>query len=189
MSNIDFEKLQQYIDDLNSNVDEFNSITEKVVKEQSEDLDNLMSYLRVAVTQEGAITTDALERYYAELTNLLYFMSDRIGKLNVYKDMSRAMSKEAYNTAYLKYSMEKDERGKSVRTVNENTSLAEFETKSQSMIDTIYSNAYGILKTKVDAANEMVSTLKHILRRRVSEEYLNAQISQNNMGGWYSSED
>lgn len=171
------EKLQNYIDSLNANVTEFASITNQVVAEQSSDLDELMEAIRYSVTQEDAISTDAVERYYAELSNLVYFMSERIGRLNVYKDMSKAMTKEAYSNAYLTYSMEKDEKGKSIRTVNENSALAESESRYQSVMDTVYSNAYSILKMKVDQANEMISTLKHILRRRVSEEYLNAQVS------------
>ena len=174
---INQDKLQEYIDSLNSNVNEFTNITDKVVKEQSADLDELMGAIRFSVTQEDAISTDAIERYYAELTNLVYFISDRIGKLNVYKDMSKAMTKEAYNNAYLSYSMEKDERGKSLRTVNENSALADNESKIQSTIETIYAAAANILKMKFDQANEMISTLKNMLRRRVSEAYLNAQVS------------
>ena len=59
------------------------------------------------------------------------------------------------------------------------------EYKYQSIMDTVYANAYGILKTKYDMANEMISTLKNILKRRVSEMYINAQISGlkiNNLG-------
>ena len=93
------EKLQNYIDSLNANVTEFASITNQVVAEQSSDLDELMEAIRYSVTQEDAISTDAVERYYAELSNLVYFMSERIGRLNVYKDMSKAMTKEAYSNA------------------------------------------------------------------------------------------
>lgn len=174
---IDQDKLQEYISSLNTNVNELTDITDKVVKEQSADLDELMEAIRFSVTQEDAISTDAIERYYAELTNLVYFMSDRIGKLNVYKDMSKAMTKEAYNKAYLNYSMEKDEKGKSLRTVNENSALADSESKIQSTMETVYTSAANILKMKFDQANEMISTLKNMLRKRVSEAYLNAQVS------------
>ena len=174
---INQDKLQEYINTLNSNVNEFTDITDKVVKEQSTDLDELMEAIRFSVTQESAISTDAIERYYAELTNLTYFLADRIGKLNVYKDMSKAMTKEAYNNAYLSYSMEKDERGKSLRTVNENSALTDNESKIQSTMETVYAAAANILKMKFDQANEMISTLKNMLRRRVSEAYLNAQVS------------
>ena len=109
--NIEKDKLQEYIDDLNKNVVDVASTVDAVVKEQSRDLDDLMEAIKYSVTQEEIISTDAIERYYAELTNLNYFIADRIGRLNMYKDMSKAMTKEAYSKAYLSYSMEKDGKG------------------------------------------------------------------------------
>ena len=100
--NIEKDKLQEYIDDLNKNVVDVASTVDAVVKEQSRDLDDLMEAIKYSVTQEEIISTDAIERYYAELTNLNYFIADRIGRLNMYK---------AYSKAYLSYSMEKDGKG------------------------------------------------------------------------------
>lgn len=177
---INQKELQPYLDEVNENVNDFTTITNNVVHEQSADLDELMQDLKVALTQPEAISTDALERYYAELSNLIYFMAERIERLNVFKDMSKATAKEAYNKAYLKYSGEKDEKGKSLRTVNENSSLAERDSQYEATVNTIYANAYDSLSMKLDMAQEMVSTLKHILKRRTNEEYYNFQLS--NMG-------
>ena len=177
---INQKELQPYLDEVNENVNDFTSITINVVHEQSADLDELMQDLKFAVTQPDAISTDALERYYIELSNLIYFMAERIEKLNVFKEMSKATAKEAYNKAYLKYSSEKDEKGKSLRTVNENSSLADRDSQYEATVNTIYANAYDSLSMKLDMAQEMVSTLKHILKRTTNEEYYNFQLS--NMG-------
>ena len=171
-------ELKEYVDRLNAHVDEFTAMVNSVVSEQSKDLDSIMEAIKYSVTQEDAISTDAIERYYAELSNLMYFMADRISRLSGYKDMSKAMTREAYSNAYVNYSKEKDDKGKSIRTVKENESLAEMDSKYHSILDTVYANAYSALKIKFDQANEMVSTLKHMLRRRVSEEYLNARVSE-----------
>lgn len=188
--NIDQVKLQEYFDAVCNNVNQFTDITNKVVEENCQDLDALMSDLKIALTQEQAASTDTLERYYAELTNLLYFMADRLERLGVFKDLGGATAKEAYNKAYLAFASEKDERGKSIRTVNENSALAETETQYQSIVGTVYANAYGAVKLKVDLAQEMVSTLKNILRKRINENYLNAQLSgmRGGMGDLRSSE-
>lgn len=175
---VDIDKLQEYLDSIQLSVNDFHSITDSVISENSSDLDSLMEDLKLAVTQQEAVSTDTLERYYAELTNLLYFMASRIERLGVYKDISNAAAKEAYNKAYLQYCAEKDEKGKSVRTVNENTALAETASQYESVTNTIYASAYTAIKMKVDSAQEMVSTLKNILRKRMNEAYLNAQISE-----------
>ena len=162
---------------INENVNDFNKITEQVIKEQSADLDELMDAIHYAVTREEAASTDAIERYYAELTSLVYYMAERIEKLNVFKDISKASAKEAYNKAYIAYCAEKDEKGKSIRTVNENTALAESKSQYELVLQSIYGNAYDALKLKLDLALEMVSTLKHILKRRMNEEYSNSLLN------------
>lgn len=174
---IDVTKLEEYMNSLQASVSEFDAITEKIIQENSADLDSLMADLKEAVTQEEAASTDTIERYYAELSNLLYFMADRLERLSVFRDMSKAKNKEAYNKAYLSFSSEKDEKGKSVRTVNENTALAETESQYDSTVNLIYSSVYDAVKLKVDMAQEMVNTLKNILKKRINESYLNAQLS------------
>ena len=174
---LDNEVLNEKITSVNESVTEFNEITERVIKEQSADLDDLMQDVYAAVTRENAISTDAVERYYAELSALIYFMSERVEKLNVFKDVSRATAKEAYNKAYIKFCAEKDERGKSIRTVNENTALAETDAQYEVVMQSIYGNAYDAVKLKLDLALEMLSTLKHILKRRMNEEYMDYQMS------------
>lgn len=174
---IDLEKLQEYLDSIQVNVEDFQLITNKVIEENSQDLDALMADLKFAITQEEAASTDTIERYYAELSNLLYFMAARMERLSVFKDVSSAAAKDAYNKAYLQYCSEKDEKGKSVRTVNENVALAETAAQYESVTNTVYANAYTAIKMKVDAAQEMSGTLKNILKKRINEAYLNAQLS------------
>lgn len=179
---LDNNTLNEKITAIDESVTDFNNITERVVKEQSAELDDLMQDIHYAVTQDEAAGTDTIERYYAELSALVYFMSERIEKLNIFKDVSKAAAKEAYNKAYLKFCAEKDEKGKSVRTVNENTALAETDSQYEIVIQSIYGNAYDALKLKIDLAMEMLSTLKNILKRRTNEEYLNSQLSRLNSG-------
>ena len=171
------EKLQEYFNTINTASDEFNETVDKVVSKYSADLDGLMTDLRTAVTGIEAIDTNVLERYYAELSNMVYFMCDKVEKLNVFSDMSKAKYKETYNKAYLQACDEKDEKGKAIRTVAENTSLAENESQYSAVVNIVYDHAYKNLKMKVDMAMEMISTLKHILKRRVQEEYLNNQMT------------
>ena len=175
----DVNILDALMESVNSDSQIFTEMVDRVVKEYSNDLDGLMEDLRIAVTQSDAIATESVERYYAELSNMVYFMVDRLEKLNVFSDLSKAKMKEAYNRVYLQVSAEKDEKGKSIRTVNENTALAEDGSKYESVMNTVYDHAYKSLKNKVDMAMEMISTLKNILKRRSQEDYLS--FSMNNL--------
>lgn len=179
---INQSKLQEYLDNIQTTTNNFTDITEKLIKNYSSDLDDLMSDLRLALTQEDAASTDTIERYYAELTNLIYFKAETLEKLSVFKDMSKAMNKEAYNKAYISFSAEKDEKGKSLRTVSENTALAESTTQYESTTSLIYASVYDAIDCKISMAQEMVTTLKNILKKRINEAYMNFQLSSSKNG-------
>lgn len=172
------EKINEIIEDVKESSEEFSSTVSKIVKDYSEDLDSLMEDLRIVLTREEMPSDNTLERYYAELTNMLYFMSDKIEKLNVFSDISSAIAKNAYNKSYLEVSSEKDDKGKSLRTINENTSLATMNSSYEATVNTIYNHAYKNLKMKVDMGLEMVSTLKHILKKRINEVYASSQMKE-----------
>lgn len=173
------EKFANLVESLKEDSNVFNEMVDRVVKEYSDDLDYLMIDLKDALTQQEAASTDTIERYYAELSNLVYFMSDKVEKLNIFADISKAQAKEAYNVAYLNVCSDKDEKGKSIRTVNENTAIAENQSKYEFTLNTVYDHAYKTLRSKVDMAMEMITTLKNILKRRSQEEYLS--YSMNNL--------
>ena len=179
LTSIDETKVEELLEETKTNSVYFENLVNKIVKDFSSDLDSLMTDLYRELTQENAISTDLVERYYAELTNLLYFMAERVEKLNVYGDMAKSAAKEIYNKAYLSASSEKDEKGKSVRTVAENTSIAETKAQYEGVVGQVYEHAYKSVKYKIDAANEMVTTLKYILKKRVSDDYLNKELSNN----------
>ena len=148
-----------------------------------------MNDLYSAVTQEHEAETPTLERYYLELTNMLYFMAQRVEQLNVYADMAKAQAKEVYNKSYLINSAAKDEKGKSMRTVAENTALAEEDSKYESTLETIYKSAYSVAKAKVQAGFEMVNTLRKILTVRGLEMQLGLQNTRGEMPPRFVEED
>lgn len=172
LDNIDTEKLSSLSESTRKNSEYFFDMVDKIVKEYSKDLDTLMSDMYKDVTDDNAISTDTAERYYAELTNMLYFMTTTLEKLNVYSDMATAAAKETYSKAYLSSAAEKDEKGKSLRTVGENQSLAEVSAQYETISSNVYQHVYRCMKAKFDAASEAVNMLKNIIKRRMNEEYL-----------------
>ena len=138
-----------------------------------------MQDLMNELTQPDPMPTDLLERYYAELTNMVYFMCDKLEQLSAYNDLSKAAAKEVYNKAYLEASSQKDERGKSRTTVAENTAIAENNSQYNSVVNSIYEHVYKTLKLKYDCANEMITTLKNIIKRRMQGEYLASSAPSN----------
>ena len=118
-----------------------------------------------------------MEKYFLELTNLIYFMGDKLEQLSIHSDMSKASEREVYNKAYLANQV-KDSDRKNKTTVAENQAVAEEESKYEAVVNSIYDHAYKIVKFKIDAAKDMVGTLKKVISRRMQEEHL-ASFSTN----------
>lgn len=179
LENIDGNEIERLVAGVRTNSNYFRDISDKLIKEYAGDMDNLMQDLLAELTQPDPMPTDLLERYYAELTNMVYFMCDKLEQLSAYNDLSKAAAKEVYNKAYLEASAQKDEKGKSRTTVAENTSIAENASQYNNVVSSVYEHVYKTLKLKYDCANEMITTLKNIIKRRMQGDYLAASVPSN----------
>ena len=184
LNNIDEQKVADLLDQTNVNVRYFTEVSDQVVKSYTGDLDSLMQDLYTVVTQQDAPSTDVLERYYLELTGLLYFMGERLEKLGVQEDISKSAAKEVYNKAYLNNQI-KDVDKKNKTTVAENQAVAEENSKYEATVNTIYSRAYKQVRYKIDAAYEMINTLRKIITKRMNEDQAGSFNPKTNFGGSY----
>lgn len=169
LNNIDESKVNDLLTQTETNVEYFTSVSDNVVKAYTQDLDALMEALYEKVIKEEAPATITLERYYLELTNLLYFMGERLERLGIQDDVSKSAAKEVYNRAYLNNQI-KDADKKNKTTVAENQAVAEECAKYENTVNTIYARAYKQVRYKIDAGYEMVNTLRKIITRRMNEE-------------------
>ena len=169
--NIDVSIIDSLIKENESNVSYLKNVTADVVASYTNDLDHILSSIRrdVVEVEDPAITT--LEKYLLELTNAIYFCGSKLEDLGMYDTMSKAAYKEAYNTAYLGNQV-KDVEKKNKTTVAENQAVAEQSTVNQSAVNTIYNCAYSIVKTKIQNAQLMVSSLSKAISKRMSEMQL-----------------
>ena len=182
LDNVDVEKVENLLQSTEENVKYFNDTCSKVVNSYSSSLDNLMKDFYVECVQTPNPSIKTLERYYIELSNMIYFMIEKLEQLGVYADMSASASKEVYSKSYLDKSMEKDEKGKTKATVAELQAQASIDSQYEEVVSSIYSRAYKIVKGKVASAQEMVNSLRKILSTRVSEMEL-SMYGPNKVGG------
>lgn len=182
LDNIDVEKVETILKSTEQNVKYFNDTCDKVVKSYSSSLDSLMKDLYVDCVMNKNPSIETLEQYYLELSNMIYFMIEKLEQLGVYADMSESASKEVYSKAYLDLSLDKDEKGKSKATVAELQAKASVSSQYESVVSSIYERAYKIVKGKVTSAQDMVNTLRRILSTRTSEMQLTI-AGPNRVGG------
>ncbi len=172
LNNIDITKVDKLMGETNINVRYFNNTCSEVVKSYSDGLDNLMKDLYIECIKDGDASLSTLERYYLELSNMVYFMQEKLEQLGVYADMSESASKEVFSKSYLNQSIIKDASGKSKSTVAELNAQASLDSQYESVVADIYARAYKIVKGKVMSAQDMMNTLRKLITSRNNEMQL-----------------
>jgi hypothetical protein len=172
LNHINVNKVDQLLKDTDVNVTYFNNACMKVVSAYSGALDSLMSEIYVTCVKNTDTSMDVLENYYLELTNMVYFMNDKVEQLGIYADMSADATKETYSKSYLASSEMKDANGKSKSTVAELQAKAGLDSQYESVVSNVYDHAYQIVKGKVNSAVDMMNCLRKILTGRTAEMQL-----------------
>lgn len=170
LNTTDTDKIQNLLADTEENVAYFDSVAKNLVESETSHMDQLMRDIYTDLNVDD-IPITKLERYYLELTNLLYFMGEKLERLSTRADLSKAAAKETYNKAYLA-NMQKDCEGKNKRTIAENQAVAETSSMYETTVNNIYEHAYKMVSYKIDAGYEMVKTLSKLITRRMQETEL-----------------
>ena len=89
-----------------------------------------------------------------------FLASFQCESLGIKDDISKALYKEIYHSR-------RSEIDKG--TVADKNSLAELQSQNEQLTAICYSRAYKMLKAKVEAAQELLSSAKKILSRRMTE--------------------
>ena len=172
LNNIDTTRVDKLLEETGINVRYFNNACADVVKKYSEALDDLMKEIYVVCIKSGDTSLDKLENYYLELSNMVYFMNEKVEELGVYADMSESASKEVYSKSYISNSGTKDANGKSKSTVAELQAQANLDAQYESVVASIYDHAYKIVKNKVSSAQDLMNALRKIISSRMTEMQL-----------------
>lgn len=171
------QKMNEVYQNTEENTQEFLKISEDIVQKTSASLDELIKEIYDNVVQQDA-SDDTLEAYILELSSALYFTGSKLENMGIKDDLSKLSAKEVFNNSYL--SAPVDEKGKKP-TVAELTATAEDASKYETIMNNIYSRAYRQLKYKVDAAYELLASLRKILSKRMQDNELNAHRNVNNV--------
>ena len=177
LANTDMNKISEVIETTENNVSQFNNITDNLVSAYMNDIDALMLRVNADVVDTEA-SDSTLEKYILELSNALYFVGTKLEGMGIKDDLSKLAAKEVFNNAYLDAPV--DSKGKKP-TVAEITAMAEDESRYETIMNNIYSRAYRQIKFKVDAAYEMLASLRKILSKRMQDAMLNNSTNHGTM--------
>ena len=158
------EELDKVID-IQEDVEEkskvIDTIVEGIIAPYCKDLDNYVAFIADCLKDgENPPTTDELDDFCLNLSTFIYFAGGMCEQLGIRDDIARAVYKEMYHTA---------RAGQDKGTVADKDSLAELASQEQYIVSSAYTRAYKTLKSKVENAQELLSSCKKVLSRRMVE--------------------
>ena len=154
----------ELLDSVEINAGVLQERVEEIIDIYSHELDDYMKFVIGILRNDEEPPTDAeLDDFTLRLSTLIYFTSVGAEQMGIRDDLSRAAYKEAYNVARSMLT-----KG----TVADKNMQAEIDATADKVVNIVYSKAYKILKAKVEAAQEVLSSVKKVISRRMGETAL-----------------
>lgn len=139
-------------------------IVNEIILPYCEELDKYVDFIK-SILKDGdnPPTAAELDDFCMNLSVYLYYAGGMQERLGIKDDIARAIYKEVYHT-----NRDSIEKG----TVADKDSLAELASQQEALISMAYKRAYGIMKMKVSAAQDILASCKKIISRRMAESEL-----------------
>ena len=175
IDNLDKERFTKDIEIVKQDKQYLVEISDKICLEFTAHLDKLMQDIYVDIKGDK-VSDKMLESNYLELTSLVYFLGDKLESLGIEQTVASARNQEIFNKLY------QEAEG----TIKDKQASAEEGSKYEYFLKAVYDSVYKRIKLKMDAAYEMVSTLKRVIAARTSEKaMLNSRGNQNGVKAVY----
>jgi len=170
---INVGKIRQLQKRIDANSDIVDSIVNRLVSDYCKPLDEYMEFIRNILNDTANPPTDReLDDFALNIPVLLYFTGEAQEALGVKEDVAKAVKQELYNEIY----------EKSTGTIADKTAAAELATQNEYIAHIAYQRAYKKVKLRMEAANEMLQSVKKVISRRMVE-YEVARVDPGRVGG------
>ena len=155
------ERIAKIRERVNTNSAELNEIINAIVEPYTKELDEYVAWIKKCVTDyENPPTTQELDEFTMTLPVFIYTASGMQEQLGIKNDIAKAIYNEMYHSA--RDSIDKG-------TVADKNSLAELASQEEAIVSTVYKRSYAIVKAKVASAQELLSSIKKVVSRRMQE--------------------
>lgn len=157
---IETKKIELLQDRIDNNSKMINDLTNKLVADYCKPLDEYVKFVQsILQDDKHPPTAEELDDFVMNLPTLLYFCGEAQENLGIKTDVAKAIKQEKYNEIY------NEVKG----TIADKTAKSELAAQSETITHIIYDRAYKIVKEKMNAAYELLSSIKKVISRRMSE--------------------
>lgn len=170
IDNIDLKKIADVQGKVEENSEMINKLVDDVINPYCKDLDKYVGFIKDCLKDGENPPTDAeLDDFVLNLSTYIYWASGACEQLGIRDDISKAVYKEIYHTKRNELTS---------GTVADKDSIAELESIQEQITNVVYNRSYKIMKSKVENAQELLSSCKKVLSHRLQEMSL-TQIGGN----------
>lgn len=165
-SNVDIEQVHKNNERVESLTVVVREMVKNIVDEACKELDTYMSIIEdILCDTDTPVSDSELEDFTLNLPSLLYLVSSRREELRIKEDVAKAVHKDVYNRV----------REKAQGTVADKDTAADLAAQSEAITLIVLQRAGSTIKTREEAAWEMLNSVKKVLTRRVAELELTRQ--------------
>lgn len=159
--NLNIEKVKNIKLHVEDNSQTIDDIVNEIINPYCQSLDNYVQFIGECLKDgDNPPTNSELEDFCLNLSTYIYFAGGMCEQLGIRDDISKAVWKETYNTA-----RSEREHG----TVADKDSFAELSAQQEQLTNICYNRAYKTMKSKVENAQELLSSCKKVLSHRMQE--------------------
>lgn len=157
---IETKKIELLQDRINNDSKLINDLTNKLVADYCKQLDDYVKFIQsILQDDKHPPTAQELDDFVMNLPVLLYFCGEAQENLGIKTDVAKAVKQEKYNEIY------NEVKG----TIADKTAKSELAAQSETITHIIYDRSYKIVKCKMEAAYELLSSTKKVISRRMAE--------------------
>lgn len=155
------EQVKEIQNQVELNASKLDEIVRGITEPYCKELDKYVAFIKEILKDgENPPTEKELDDFCMNLSVYIYYASGMQEQLGIKDDIARALYKEMYHS-----SRDRLDKG----TVADKDSLAELASQQEYLTSILYKRAYSIVKAKVSAAQEILSSVKKIISRRMTE--------------------
>lgn len=161
LNKIDLDKTKPIIEKVNINSEDINNFVNNIVSQYCSDLDTLVTNIKnILFSQtDDPMSDEELDSSIMKLSSILYFVSEKQEELGIKEDISKSFYNETYNTT---------RNSLTTGTVSDKDSYAKLQSQQELLTNMIFNRCYKKIKSKIESAYELLTSMKKVLSRRIS---------------------
>lgn len=160
---LDKDKIDGILGRVSNNSKYLDDAVQRVVSQYSEPLDAIIKTIDSSLLDfNNPPTLSELEFYSMRLSSCMYFVGAGQEALGIREDVAKAIKLEKYNQCV----------SQTPGTIRDKESKADLDSQYETVTHSVYARAYRLIKQKMEAASELLASMKKVMNRQLLEAQL-----------------